>query len=87
MTDTPVVDLWQDIVSGCRMDLVHRGHGVAGLDDWRCVWTFLNAERRSIPAQPRRVYRSKQFQCPPAHMQALAEIEAKMEQGVDLAPH
>lgn len=87
MTQPPAVDLWRDIVSGCRTDLTQRGHSMVELDDWHSVWTFLNAERRSIPVRPRRVFRSKQFACPGAHAQALSDVEAKIRAGDDLAPY
>ncbi len=87
MTQPPAIDLWRDIISGCRTDLTQRGHSVVELDDWHSVWTFLNAERRSIPVQSRRVFRSKEFACPGAHAQALSDIEAKIRAGDDLAPH
>ena len=87
MAQPPAIDLWRDIVSGCEADLTQRGHSVADLDDWHCVRTFLNAERRRFPARPRQVYKSRQFTCPSAHSQALADIEGKIQAGEDLAPY
>ncbi len=87
MIQPPAIDLWQDIARGCRFDLTSRGHSVDGLDDWHSVWTLLNAERRGIPTQSRKVFCSRQFQCPSAHLQALSDIEAKIRKGEDLNPH
>ncbi|MDE2892170.1 MAG: hypothetical protein OXN86_06700 [Chloroflexota bacterium] len=87
MSPQVVINLWHDFAELCRLDLAARGHHIAGYEDEKVVWLFLNANRNSIEPIPRSVQRSSVFSCPKEHEDALSVIEQKIERGEDINPH
>jgi hypothetical protein len=93
MTDLrnePVIntDFFADLAQWARDELARAGYkvGSATKPD-EMIAEYLNASRRHISAQPRRVLFSREFKCPPDLRVGVDEIQRKAERGENLRPH
>ena len=82
------IDLSHDLADCCRRWLDDMGYGVTAIvDDVEAIRTFLGVRRRLVPLEPRQVFKSKDFACPPEHAGSLAKIEHVIQAGGDLTPY
>ena len=82
------IDLWQDLVTFFRGELVRLGFDVEDIaDDTKLVRVYLGVCRRLISLEPRQILKSNKFSCSPEHRKALANIECIIKNGGDLTPY
>lgn len=82
------IDLWQDLVTFFRGELVRLGFDVEDIaDDTKLVRVYLGVCRRLVSLEPRQILKSSKFSCSPEHRKALTNIECIIKNGGDLTPY
>ena len=82
------IDLWQDLVTFFRGELVRLGFDVEDIaDDTKLARVYLGVGRRLVSLEPRQILKSKTFSCLPEHRNALENIEGIIQGGGNIVPY
>lgn len=81
------IDLYRDWVAHLRNELSGFGYSLDSYEDEEVVHTFLNLLKRLVSPVPRRVLKSREFQCPEDLRQGLSDVERIITQGQALTPY
>ena len=82
------IDLYRDFANFLRAELTRLGYNVTNIvDEVELVRVYFGVCRRLVSPEPRQVFKSKNFSCPPEHRNALAKIEHMVESGSNVIPY
>jgi len=82
------MDFKSDLANIGKVELANMGYSVPDdLPQDEVSLFYLNALRRRIPARPRNIFRSREFQCPDHLKKGLELLEKKVLSGDNLNPH
>ncbi|MGB7748091.1 MAG: hypothetical protein WBN75_12475 [Verrucomicrobiia bacterium] len=82
------MDFQSDLVNIQKNELTGMGYAIPPtLAPREVSLLFFNALLRRIPSRPRKIWQSREFQCPVRLKSGLAWLETKIAKGDDLNPH
>jgi hypothetical protein len=82
------IDFYSDWIEILRNELVQMGHPVPAVKDpHEIALMYFDEYARRVKPKPRKVWKSKEFQCPMELQAGLDLLETKVIAGGDLTPH